>query len=283
MEAALRHHTTKLFGSQLHYWITGPADGPVIVMVHGFRGTHHGLFDVMAQLPGYCIVIPDLPGFGDSTPMTQLPHTIEGYAQLMLALMHELKLGPVILLGHSLGTTIAAEMVARQPRAASKLILINPIAEHPLKGMGALKMAPGVLYHWLAGSILPEALGEKVLRNKLLFLVGSAAMTKTKDKVLRQKIHNSHLTYMSRFHDRHTLLEAYQTSINNTVTTRASKILIPTLLIAGKIDAIAPIKGQRMLVKALAKGQLVEIDQVGHIIHFEKAKEAGAAINKFLA
>ena len=52
------------------YWVYGPADSETtIVAVHGFRGEHHGLEPVVAQLPGMRIVSPDLPGFGDSAPL----------------------------------------------------------------------------------------------------------------------------------------------------------------------------------------------------------------------
>jgi pimeloyl-ACP methyl ester carboxylesterase len=116
-----------------------------------------------------------------------------------------------------------------------------------------------------------------------MYLIGSVSMTKTRDKSLRRRIHRSHMTYMSHYHDRATLLEAYYGSINNTVTMNAARITIPTLLIAGKADAIAPIAGQRKLVALFAHGKLVELDNVGHIIHYEQPAAAAQAIIDFLS
>jgi len=276
-------HTTKILGSEVKYWIFNNDKPRTIVMVHGFRGTHRGLQDIVDALPDFRIVIPDLPGFGDSTPMTEQPHTMRGYAECIRQLIHKLKLKQVIILGHSMGTMIGAELVALEPRLVSRLVLVNPIAEHPLRGFGVIAMSPGVLYHWLGGKVLPEKIGHWLLSNKLLFLIGSATMTKTKDKQLRKKIHNNHITYMSKFHNRHTLLEAYYASMNTTVTEQVAHIKVPTLLIAGKVDTIAPIAGQRKLANLLEHSQLIELDNVGHIIHYEKPREAAQAIRKFLA
>ena len=49
------------------YWVyNDDLKLPVIVMIHGLRGTHHGLDLIAKNLPGYRIIIPDLPGFGIS-------------------------------------------------------------------------------------------------------------------------------------------------------------------------------------------------------------------------
>ena len=63
-------HRTDVDGTETAWWEYGRADAPVLVLVHGFRGDHHGLEPVVAQLPGFRIVSPDLPGFGESATFT---------------------------------------------------------------------------------------------------------------------------------------------------------------------------------------------------------------------
>ena len=73
-------HELQLLGSHTKYWEYGtPESGPTIVVVHGYRGDHHGLEPVVNLLDDFHVISPDLPGFGDSTPMTERPHTIDGY------------------------------------------------------------------------------------------------------------------------------------------------------------------------------------------------------------
>ena len=68
----VREASVSILGSETHYWDYGPIDAPVtMVTVHGFRGEHHGLEPVIAHLHGVRVINPDLPGFGESTPMTE--------------------------------------------------------------------------------------------------------------------------------------------------------------------------------------------------------------------
>jgi len=55
-------HRVDVDGTETAWWEYGPADAPVLVLVHGFRGDHHGLEPVVAQLPGFRFISPDLPG-----------------------------------------------------------------------------------------------------------------------------------------------------------------------------------------------------------------------------
>ena len=265
------------------YWEYHSKKQPTILMIHGFRGTHHGLERLIEQLGDYRVIVPDLPGFGASPAMKHHKHTVETYADLLLDFIDQTGMDTPILFGHSMGTIIAAAMIAKRPRAFAKLVCVNPIATKPTKGIGVIKIAPGIAYHHLAGRVLPERIGNRILRNKLLFLIGSATMTKTRDRELRKWIHWNHITYMKQFSDRKTLLEAYDSSSNTTIRDYIEHLTIPVLLVAGQKDSIAPIKGQRKLARDLPQSQLVELENVGHIVHYEKPTEAAAAIRAFLS
>ena len=267
----------------IHYWTYNPTAKKTMLMIHGFRGTHHGLERIIGELGEYKIIVPDLPGFGASPAMKSATHNVENYAKLLLEFIDALKLKQPILFGHSMGSIIAADMVARRPGVTEKLVCVNPVASRPTQGIGVIKIAPGIAYHYLAGKWLPEKIGMKILRNKQLFIIGSATMTKTKDKELRKWIHWNHVTYMKQFSDRKTLLEAYTSSSTATIRDYAERLDVPILLVAGKKDAIAPIKSQRSLVKQLPNATLIELDNVGHIVHYEKPTEAAAVIREFLS
>lgn len=274
--------TVTLPHGEIHYWMYNPDKKQTILMVHGFRGTHHGLEKLIEQLPGFRVIVPDLPGFGDTPAMKGHAHTIENYSEMLREFIKKLGLKKPILFGHSMGTIIVADMIANDPKITERAVFVNPVAARPTEGFGAVKIAPGIAYHHLAGRYLPERIGTAILRNKTLFLIGSATMTKTKDKQLRKWIHWNHITYMKRFSDRKTLLEAYDSSSNTTVRDYVTKLELPILMVAGKRDDIAPIKTQRSLTALLKNATLIELDNVGHIIHYEKPAEAGEAIRQFL-
>lgn len=273
-------HVVAIDGTDVHYWVYGDKSKPVMLVVHGFRGTHHGLEYVLEHLQNdFYIIVPDLPGFGDSPAFSSKKHTIEQYATALGLLMKKLRLSNVYVLGHSMGTVIAAEMIKQQPALFKKAVFINPVSKKP----PVLQLFPGYMYHRLAGKYLPERLGRAILSNKQLFLLGSSVMTKTKDKQLRKLIHWNHVTYMKRFAHRKALLEAFESANSTALDRYVDHLSLPTLMIAGKQDTIAPIKDTRDVAKRLTNTQLVELDKVGHIIHYEQPREAAAAISAFLS
>jgi pimeloyl-ACP methyl ester carboxylesterase len=270
-----------ILGSDVRYWVYNDDKPRAIVMVHGFRGTHHGLLDIIRALPDFKIIIPDLPGFGDSTPMDRV-HDIAGYSEFVRQFVQQLHLAPrPVLLGHSFGSIIAANVAAQHPELFEKLILVNPIATPALKGPRTVLSYGAKLYYQL-GAALPERPGRALLSSKAVVQLTSTMLAKTKDKALLADIHRHHHRHFSSFQTRQALLEAFDASIAHTATEFAPNIHIPTLLIAGAADDIAPVKGQFALEHQLPQAQLVIIDHVGHLIHREAPKEAAEAITKFI-
>jgi pimeloyl-ACP methyl ester carboxylesterase len=277
-----------LLGGTTRYWVYGPADASTtIVAVHGFRGDHHGLEPVVAQLPGIRFISPDLPGFGESTPLTDGAHDIAGYRRWLTAFIAALRLGnDFVLLGHSFGSIIASAAMADELPAAglepSKLVLVNPIAAPALAGPRGVLTRLAVLYYRL-GAVLPERLGFGLLRNRLIVRVMSMAMAKTHEKPLRRWIHAEHDRYFSGFADRRTVLEAFRASVGNDVSHFAAGIRVPTLLVAADRDDITDVAAQHRLAKRFPDARLVVLSDVGHLIHYEKPAEAAEAILGFLA
>lgn len=70
-----------LDGYRVRYWFydADKQRKPLLVMLHGFRGDHHGLQLIATALrEKYHVVVPDLPGFGRSEPFPQREHSVDG-------------------------------------------------------------------------------------------------------------------------------------------------------------------------------------------------------------
>ncbi|MFQ4149004.1 alpha/beta hydrolase [Arthrobacter sp. LAPM80] len=279
-------HRLDVNGTPVHFWEYAPADGGTatrtIVMVHGFRGDHHGLERVVELLPDDRIIMADLPGFGTSPALAPGMHGITGYAEFLAGFLDALSLGPqTVLLGHSFGSLVVSHFVAANPGRVYPLILVNPIASPALDGTKGIMTKLAVFYYWAAAK-LPESLGFALLRSKLIVHVMSVTMAKTRDKALLAFIHGQHHAYFSGFANRDMLLEAFRASVSGTVREVAGKLTLPTLLIAGDRDEIAPLPHQHTLLDLLPDGELVVIENVGHLIHYETPGPAAAAITDFL-
>lgn len=256
---------------------------PLIVMVHGLRGTHHGLEPIVERLPGRTVVVPDLPGFGDSGPMTDRAHDVAGYAAVIVELIERLggREQPVVLLGHSFGSMVAAHVVSCDPELVARLVLVNPISTPALRGPRVMLSRLTSLYYTL-GTALPARLGRLLLANRLVVRAAGQAMLRTRDPQVRRFVHESHLRHFSRFHSPQLLSETYEASVTGTVTDYRTELLLPTLLIAGESDEIAPVAGQHELVACLPDAELVIIPGVGHLVHYETPAAAAVEIDRFL-
>jgi pimeloyl-ACP methyl ester carboxylesterase len=275
-----------LDGVRVAYWTYEPVqvtpETRTILVVHGFRGDHHGLLRVADQLPEMRLIMPDLPGFGSSAAFEADPHSVERYGRFLAELMAALGLGPeTVLLGHSFGSIVASHFVARNSGAVAELILINPIAAPALEGAKGLMTKLAILYYEAAAR-LPYRLGQALLRSQLIVRVMSEAMAKTPDKALRRFVHAQHSAYFSAFANRDSLLEAFKASVGNNVGEVADRLTLPVLLIAGEQDEIAALPDQHTLLALLPDGHLDVIPGVGHLIHYETPEPAAGFIRRFL-
>lgn len=279
----VRREEVPVLGAPTAYWVYGPDDAPTtIIAVHGFRGDHHGLEPVVAHLPGVRVISPDLPGFGESPALPGREHDIDTYAEwLRVFALGVDPEGTAIVLGHSFGSIIASAAVAAG-LPTPRLVLVNPIGAPALEGPRGILTRLAVFYYW-AGARLPERAGDWVLRSPLIVRVMSNAMAKTRDAGLRAFIHDQHDQYFSDFADRDVLRQAFGASVSNDVREFAPRIQQPTLLVAAVRDDITPIEKQRSLAKLFRNAALVEIPEVGHLIHYETPDAAARAIGDFLA
>lgn len=278
-----REREIEVLGTRTHLVEYGPLDADrTVVLVHGFRGDHHGLGPVVAQLPGIRFLAPDLPGFGTSEPLDGLPHDIEGYTAWLDAFLQAMGVhGTAVLLGHSFGSIVVSAAVASGV-PTPRVILVNPIGQNALAGPRGILTRLAVLFYRV-GAALPERLGFAALRSRLVTRVMSETMAKTDDRDLRRWIHEEHDRYFSAFATRQSLLEAFRASVAHDVSEYAAEVTPSTLLVVADEDDITPLSAQRHLVTLFPDARLEVIQGVGHLIHYEKPVEAAAAIRDFLA
>jgi len=277
-----RERRLDVLGGDTKYWEYGPENAATtLIVVHGYRGEHHGLEPVIAQLRGIRIISPDLPGFGESGPLPGRAHDIAGYSAWLAAFVEALGLtGTAVILGHSFGSiVVSAAIAAGLP--TPKLVLVNPIAAPALEGPNAF-MSKVTLGWYRVGQALPERLGKALLSSWLVVRFMSVFLAQTKERDLRRFIHSQHHTYFSRYANRDSVVEGFQASISSDVSMFASRITAPTLLIGSDRDPITSVADQKTLATLFPDARLEIIAGVGHLVHYEKPREAAAMIVAFL-
>lgn len=271
-------------GFSTSYWVYGQDGAVPLLLIHGFRGDHHGLeflAHALAQVGNFCLLVPDLPGFGATRAPAEREHTLDLYQEWLASFTESLHLEKIHLLGHSFGSIICSHAVAHQRVSPLTLTLINPICEPALSGQNRLA-AHLAEFYYRAGATLPERAGRTLLALPLITRLTSEFMAKTQSKNLRRFIHRQHRLYFSAFSSRQALLEAYQASTNHHVAQVAKHIHCPTLSIIGEVDDLGSPSAQRMLARTIPNCQLETIPQVGHLIHYEAPQTAARHITRFI-
>lgn len=98
---------------------------PSVVLIHGFSDDGTCWPRLVADLAAdYDLILPDMRGHGRSVRVA--PDTAADLAGDVLTLIVALALERPVLLGHSMGASIAAEVAARSPQSVRALILEDP-------------------------------------------------------------------------------------------------------------------------------------------------------------
>ena len=129
----------KVPGGAIHYTDEGPADAPVVVLIHGLSGQLQNLtYGLSAPLSSdHRVIALDRPGCGyserDSDDLARLPEQ----ARMIGALQDDLRVPRPPLDGHSLGGAIALAMALDRPEKTGALALLCPLT-HPTEGAPAV-------------------------------------------------------------------------------------------------------------------------------------------------
>lgn len=271
-------------GIETRAWQYGAPEGAALILVHGFRGDHHGLDRIAREIaiarPDVRTIVPDLPGFGETPAIPGREHTIETYGAWLHAFAAEVAPEGFAILGHSFGSLVVSAAIAGG-LDASRIILINPISAPALEGPKAALTQLAIGYY-RAAELLPERAARQLLGNPLIVRGMSEVMAKTGDPELRAWIHGQHAQYFSTFSDPSTLLQAFRASVSHTVLEYAAAFGRPTLLIAGERDDITELSAQLELKHRIPGAQLRIIPGTGHLVHYEAVEDAVAFIAEFL-
>lgn len=260
-------HTITVENRTTAVWEYGAPDAETtIVLIHGFRGTHHGLLSLVAAMPNTRFIAPDLPGFGASEPLMSR-HTLASYARWLDGLLRQVDPdAKAVVLGHSFGSLVVAN--ALESIAPRRIALVNPIAENALSGPNRILTGLATGYYKL-GASLPERLGHRLLASPVITRIMSEVMAVTRDPALRRWIHNQHRQHFSSFVNRQVLLEAFRASVSDDVAAHAGDFPAGTLLVVGEKDAVAPLATSRRLHERMRGSELHIVHGVGHLIHYE--------------
>jgi sigma-B regulation protein RsbQ len=250
----------------------GPADGPVLLLAHGF-GCDQNLWRRVVPLLArdHRVVLFDHIGAGhaDRSAWTaQRYSSLDAYAEDVLTLCRELDLRDVTLVGHSVSAMIGVLAVAADPDRFARLVLLTPSPCYLDDGD----------YH---GGFSRQDIDELLESLDSNYLGWSATMAPVimgnPDRPeLGEELTNSFCRTdpeVARVFARATFLSDNRADL--------AKVTVPTLVVQCSEDAIAPRAVGEFVRDQIADATLVTLDAVGHCPQLSDPEPTAAAIAAF--
>ncbi len=127
--AGAHKHVLDAASHRIVYYDGG--SGEPIVLVHGFTGSKENWLDLARRLtPRYRVVIPDLPGWGESDHQAGADYGVAAQVERLGPLLDTLGLARVHLVGHSMGGHISGVFAAAHPERVLTLSLVDSAGVH---------------------------------------------------------------------------------------------------------------------------------------------------------
>ena len=122
------YRTATVDGVEMFYREAGPADGPVVLLLHGFPTSSHMFRNLIPALADrYHVIAPDYPGFGQSgmPEHTRFSYTFATYATLVGGLMSQLGASQYAMYVMDYGAPVGFRLALKHPERVSALIIQN--------------------------------------------------------------------------------------------------------------------------------------------------------------
>jgi 3-oxoadipate enol-lactonase len=252
--------------TELVYEILG--DGPPLVLLHPFPA-HHGFWLPAAQalLPRYRVILPDLRAHGDSQAGGG-PATMEKHANDLARICDDAGAARAVFAGVSIGGYILFEFVRRYPERIAALILscTRPQADTAEGRSGRLETAEDVLERgteWFADLMIPK-------------LMGATQRESRPDRV--RQIREMMLKMSPQ-----DIAQVQQGMAERPDSIPTLKTInVPTLIIMGEEDALAPPSDGELMRRYIRESRLAVIPKAGHYACWEESAQAGRLLRQFV-
>lgn len=270
-------------GRRLSYADVGVGQDAVLLL-HGLAGSWRWWEGAIAPLSeSRRVIAVDLPGFGDSEKgVTQ---DVGSVVRGLESLCDQLELGVVDVVGHSLGTLLACELAAQTPDRVRRLTLTGgPIISllrlfsSPLATLRERPVVANFIIEALtAGIPIPPPVQRVIANNALLrwlalspYVAHATSLSPEIAAVMLKGAGAPGVFPALRHGFRHDGLPVFQS------------VKHPTLVIAGRMDRIAPVQDVDEFATQEAVQRVVLLDDCGHCPMLEQPEVFNRELLAFL-
>ena len=255
--------SVSLSGGRYHARFSREGKGPPLVFLHGELGYVSPEDSQLLQtLSGqFTVYAPVHPGYGESEGLEEI-EDVQDLALHYFDLFDALSLDRPLLMGHSLGGMVAAEMATLCPHRAERLVLISPLGlwhdDHPIPDL----------------FVVPR----DELRERMFSRPDSdVALRVLPDEFSSME---AEMAYWQGLSAAGKLL--WGLPYNPKLAKRLHRITTPTLIVWGKQDRLVHPDYGAMFNKAIKGSRMVVLPGCAHMPHLERPQELLEEVSRFL-
>ncbi|MFI4940901.1 MAG: alpha/beta fold hydrolase, partial [Burkholderiales bacterium] len=245
--------------------------GPAVLMLHGGGPGASGMSNywrnIQALAEKFTLIIPDMPGYGQSTKGVNRKDPFGDLAGGMLGLLDHLKLSEASVVGNSLGGACALRMALDAPKRVSRLVLMGPGGVDTTRGLPT----PGLkhLFNYYTGNGPSLEKMHKMIKEYLVYDASDVP-----DELIRERFNSSidPETVASPPLRRPQGIPQFR-KIDFTRDPRLAELQTPTLVLWGTEDRVNRPSGGHSLQKRMPNCDLYLYARTGHWIQWERADE----------
>lgn len=253
----------------VHYELAGPDSGQLVVLVHGFSVPAYIWDPTFAGLAegGFRVLRYDLFGRGYSDrPETAYDRAF--FERQLLDLLDALELEePVDLIGLSMGGAVIAGFAARYPDKVRKLVFLDPMNQ----GADVSPMDVPLLGSYLMQVMLAPSMADGQLDDFYDPSRFSGWPERFREQMRYKGFRRAILSTIQ-----HYAPVDHQANFEQVAASG-----IPTMLIWGKEDTVVPFTDHER-VHGILQGELLIVEQTGHIPHYERPDLVNPPLISFL-
>lgn len=264
---------------RVHYRDEGRADGPTIVLVHGFSASLHTWQGWVRELgDDYRIISLDLPGHGLTRGFPLEDVDIEGFGEVIHALTDQLGLADFTLVGSSMGGHAAWAYALERPEDLNALVLVGAAGWPPTPE--ELEDTPFVF------KLLDNSIARLVLRdldNTAMLRSGLEASFVDQTFVTEDMVQRYASLNRAPGH-REAILHIIASREDRPLASaeRLAGLTVPTLVLHGEGDNLVPFAHGEQFASAIPGAQFIAYDGVGHLPQEEITRQSAADLAAFL-
>jgi pimeloyl-ACP methyl ester carboxylesterase len=249
--------------------------GPSILFSHGVTLSTRAWVKQFEHLPeqGFRCIGFDHRGHGDSES-GETGHSVDNLAEDVRTVLERMDLRDVVLVGHSMGGIALQSFAVRYPEVVAErvrgMVLMATLAKTYLSGSSWLRK----MFERLTGGG-PSA-GELMTQQNLGFLLARVGFGRDP-----QASHVELVREMIAACPKAESQAAVSALVGLDMTDDLPKIRVPTLVLAGSADVIAPPAQSRRIAELIPDARLEEFKGAGHMLMLERTDEVDALITGF--